>query len=65
MVKRLKRCSAEGAARVSFQKSHRFDSGHDPIQQQLRINADGECGEHQHARTDFLRDRDRVELFPI
>jgi hypothetical protein len=61
----LKRCSAENAAGVSFQKPHRFDSGHDAVQQRFRINANSERGEHQHAGADFLRNRDWVELFPI
>src|SRR5262249_8959036 len=65
MVKRLKRCSAKGAVRVSFQKSHRFNSGHDAVQKQLGINADGDRCQDQHARADFLRNCDRVELFPI
>src|SRR5262249_33692272 len=64
IVKGLKRCSTEDAAGASFQKPHRCDSGRDAVEQQFRINADGQCGEHQHAGTDFLRDRDRVELFP-
>jgi hypothetical protein len=42
-----------------------LDGRHDPIEQQFRINSDRKRGEHQQARPDFFRERDRVELFPI
>src|SRR5215472_3021255 len=50
---------------VISKKSHRFYSRHDAVEQQFRINPDGQRSEHEHARAEFLWSRDALLLIPV